>query len=213
MEASERVLSIETATSVPDHDLTPTIKRLAAVIREARSETRVKFDASGVEAFDAIRTEWKRFARDAANSFIAEASGRYTDQVGKLALILALLDPASYEENIGGMQYERKLISGVHVTAAKQWADRSVNTIRWIWHEDELSLDESKVVAYLDKIEDVHQAMRSEILDDVFRNNRSKGEMTDVRDSLINKKYIEAVMDSQPKRKPVEIWKLIKFDE
>ncbi len=212
MRASEQVLSIETATSVPDHDLSPIIKQLAAVIRRARSETRVKFDASGVEAFDAIRTEWKRFARDAANSFIAEASGRYTDQVGKLALILALLDPSNYEENLGGMQWERKLISGMHVTAAKQWADRSVNTIRWIWHEDELSLDESKVISYLENLE-THQAMRSVILDDVFKNNRSKGDVTDVRDSLINKKYIEAVKDSQPQRKPVEIWKLIKFDE
>ena len=77
-----------------------------------------------------------------------------------------------------------------------------------------MSLNESKVVTHLEKLDELgHREMRTTILEDVFSNNIPKGELNDIRDSLIDKKYLQVEVERVPRRKAVEYWRLIKLDE
>ena len=195
---------------VPLSGFDAAIEQLAELAKLAAYEHDVDFTPDGAELWNEIYTDRDEFQSQQGNAFYAAATKRYTDHLGKLALINALYDPDRLRMDIEpGDRYGSQLIKAKHIEAAKYWADRSVEAVAWIWRASfQLTEKEESIINYLAN-QPHYEAQRSAIRNDALGGKMLAGELTDLSHGLVKKGWISVAKDQIPGQKPPEIWTLL----
>ena len=207
-----KILPIERST-FPAGVLTGEIVEIARLIEEAQRHRDVRFTHDGADRYNEIRRQELDWAEQQGEVFIVKATSRVTDYVGKIAHIMAAMDFRSYSDlTREDSRTGRSIITAEHVDTAYKWCLRSRETVRWIFDDDDLTINEANVIQAL-RAADNQQLGRTEIRAKALNNKAKPSYLNKLAKDLSAKGWIEVDQKPSPKKKPTQVWTLIRDDE